>query len=218
MKTYKNLYKKLCSYENLSLAYKKTRKGKTKKSYVKEFEEDLQNKLLELQGELKNKTYKPAPLKKVIIRDPKTRKIYKSVFIDRIVHHAIVNILEPIFEPIFIYDSYASRKEKGYHKALKRFDCFKRKVSKNGKKLKGVRDNNYVCSYVLKADIKHYFDEVNHEILLKIIKKKIKDDNVIWLIRQVLENYEGGGRNRFGFKKRNALRKLHKPIFCKYLP
>ncbi len=193
MKTYKNLYPKLYSYENLFLAYKKTRKGKTKKLYVKKFEENLKQNLLELQKDLIEKTYKPSPLKKLIIRDPKTRTIYKSVFRDRIVHHAIVNILEPIFEPIFIYDSYASRKGKGHHRALKRFDYFKRKVSKNGKNLKGIKDNNYVCGYVFKADIKHYFDEVNHNVLIEIIKKKIKDNKLIWLIKQILCNYEGGG-------------------------
>ena len=192
MQTYNNLYDKLCSYENLLLAFKKARKDKTKKDYVIKFEENLENNLKILQFELVNKIYKPRKLKLFIIRDPKTRKICKSAFRDRIIHHAIVNILEPIYEKIFIYDSYASRKNKGQHKALERLDYFKRKVSLSGKKLKGIRDRNYVCGYCLKADIKKYFDNVDHKTLINIIKKKIKDENVIWLINQVISNKMGG--------------------------
>ena len=180
MKSYNNLYDKLYSNENILLAFRKARKGKTRKSYIIKFEENLIENLSILQKELKNQTYQPVPLKKDIIRDPKTRKIFKAIFRDRIVHHIIVNILEPIFEPTFIHDSYASRKNKGHHKALKRFDYFKRKVSKN---------NTKNC-YILKADIKHYFEEINHDILLNIISKKIRDEKVIWLVKKILESEE----------------------------
>ena len=179
MKSYKNVYNKLCSYKNLILAFKKTRKHKTLKPYVIEFEKNLKENLLTLQTELFLHSYKPKPLETFILRDPKTRKISKSDFRDRIVYHAICNIIEPIFDRSFIYDSYANRKDKGSIKALKRFDYFKRKVSRNN-----TRD-----AFILKADIKHYFEEVNHEILVKIIKKKIKDGNVIWLIKQILNNF-----------------------------
>ncbi len=189
MKTYKKLWKKLYSYENLFFAYKKARKGRSKKYYVIEFEKDLRKNLLQLQKELIEKTYSPKPLKKFIIRDPKTRKIFKSSFRDRIIHHAIVNILNPIYEKIFIYDSYASRKNKGHHKAIKRFDYFKRKVSQNGKKLNGIKDNNYICGYCFKADIKHYFDTVNHNILIKILKRKVRNKDLIWLIKKILKNF-----------------------------
>jgi len=188
MKSYKNIYSQIYDFKNLVLAYKKARKGKTKKYYVIEFEKHLIKNLLELQKELKNHSYSPKPLKKFIIRDPKTRKISKSIFRDRIVHHAIVNILEPIFEKVFIYDSYASRKKKGQHRALKRFDYFKRKVSKNGKRLNRI-DNNYVLGSCFKADIKHYFGNVNHTILINLLKKKIKDNNTIWLINKILKNF-----------------------------
>jgi len=196
MQTYNNLYNKLCSYNNLLLAFKKAKKGKTKKDYVIKFEENLENNLKILEFELVNKIYKPRKLKLFIVRDPKTRKICKSSFRDRIVHHAIVNILEPIYEKIFIYDSYASRKNKGQHKALERFDYFKRKVSKNGKKLNGIKDKNYVCGYCLKADIKKYFDNVDHNVLINIIKEKIKDDNFIWLIQKILSNHLGKIKNK----------------------
>ena len=190
MKTYKNLYKKLCSYKNLLSAFKKARKGKSKRDYVINFESELQKNLKCLQEDLINKTYFPSNLKKFIIRDPKTRTIHASIFRDRIVHHAIVNILNPIYEKIFIYDSFASRKNKGTHNAINRFESFIKKVSSNGKLVKNSFNNNSIQGYVLKADFKHYFDSVNHEILINILRKKIGDEDLIWLIKIVLSNFE----------------------------
>jgi retron-type reverse transcriptase len=112
MKTHNNLYHKIYDLDNLQLAYRKAKKGKTKKIYVIEFEANLLENLLKLQNELKSKTYKPKPLKTFILRDPKTRKISISEFRDRVVHHALCNIIEPIFDKTFIYDSCANRKGK----------------------------------------------------------------------------------------------------------
>ena len=192
MKTYKNLYLQIYDLKNLIFAWKKARKGKTKKNYVIEFEVNLRENLLKLQEELKNQVYKPEPLKTFILRDPKTRKISKSAFRDRVVHHALVRIIEPIFEKSFIHDSCANRIGKGNLFALKRFEQFIRKVSENGK-INGLFSDNQIKGYCLKADIKHYFEEVNHEILIKIISKKIKDEKVIWLIKRILENGVNGG-------------------------
>ncbi|MBI4177058.1 MAG: hypothetical protein HY516_01715 [Candidatus Aenigmarchaeota archaeon] len=189
MKSYGNLYGKLYSMENLQIAYRKAKKGKSKKWYVKEFGLELDKNLLQLQKELFTTTYEPKPLKQFIIRDPKTRVISASNFRDRVVHHALCNIIEPIFEKIFIYDSYANRKNKGTHAALKRFDQFKRKVSHNGKLLPSAKDNNMVYGYVLKADIKHYFDSVDHEVMMHIISKKIRDEKVLWLTEKILDNH-----------------------------
>jgi len=190
MRTYKNLYSKLCSLENLELAFKKAKKDKTHLPYVIQFEENLDKELMGLHKELISFAYKPNQPKRFIIRDPKTRKIHASAFRDRIIHHAIINILEPIFDKTFIYDSYANRKNKGAHKAIQRFDYFKRKVSKNGALSRNPHSNNNIVCYALKADIKHYFDTVDHEILLAIIKKKIKDERVIWLVKQILSNFD----------------------------
>lgn len=189
MKTFNRLFTKLCSLENLLLAFKKARKGKKKKWYEKEFESNLYNELAKLKIELETHAYKPKLLKRFIIRDPKTRVIHASAFRDRIVHHAICNILEPIFEKIFICDSYANRKNKGTHAALKRFDEFKRKVSGNGQLVKDAKDSNMVISYALKVDIKHYFDTIDAEILLRIIGKKIADKKVLQLIKVILSNH-----------------------------
>ena len=182
MKTTSNLYKDIYSNDNLYRAYKNSRKRKTKKNYIKVFEKNLGTELKRLQYELETFTYKPKRLQTFIVRDPKTRKISKSNFRDRVVHHALINIIEPIFDKSFIHDSYANRKGKGSLGAIKRFDYFKSKVSKNNKR---------IC-YILKADIKHYFKEVDHKIL---IKRKIKDEKAIWLIKLILSNYEGGGAN-----------------------
>jgi len=210
MKTYKNLYLQIYDLKNLIFAWKKARKGKTKKNYVIEFEVNLRENLLKLQEELKNQVYKPEPLKTFILRDPKTRKISKSAFRDRVVHHALVRIIEPIFEKSFIHDSCANRIGKGNLFALKRFEQFIRKVSENGK-INGLFSDNQIKGYCLKADIKHYFEEVNHEILIKIISKKIKDEKVIWLIKRILENgVNGGGANQSW----NASWKSNLAIFC----
>ncbi|MFH1311044.1 MAG: reverse transcriptase domain-containing protein [Nanoarchaeota archaeon] len=187
MRTHKNLYPEIYSIKNLVLAWRKARKGKTQKDDVIEFEEKLVTNLRALHNELKFQTYEPLPLKTFILRDPKSRKISKSDFRDRIVHHALVRVIEPIFDKTFIYDSCANRKGKGNLFAIKRFYNFMRKVSKNGK-TKGWFNNNQVKGYCFKADIKHYFQEVDHKILLSIIRRKIRDEKVIWLIERILEN------------------------------
>jgi len=187
MKTYKNLYEKIYSLDNLILAWRKARKGKTKKDYIIEFESNLIKNLLKLQEELESRTYKPKPLVEFIIKDPKTRKISKSAFRDRVVHHALVRVIEPIFDKTFIYDSCANRIGKGNLFAVERFKQFVIRVSRNGK-INGWFNDNQVKGYCFKADIKHYFDEVDHEVLIRIIQRKIKDEQVIWLIKQILVN------------------------------
>lgn len=188
MKTFNNLYHELISPENLHRAYHKARKGKTTTPAVLKFEEHLQLNLATLYRELKTKTYRPRPLKTFILRDPKTRKICVSDFRDRVVHHALVNILQPIFETRFIHDSYASRKGKGTTTALKRFETFLRRFSKNGTQKTGT-NANHIKGFTLKADIKHYFETVNHQTLINIIAKHVKDNNVLWLVRIILDHH-----------------------------
>jgi retron-type reverse transcriptase len=173
-----NFYSQIYNFNNLILAWKKARKGKIKKDYVIEFERNFRENIINLYRELKDETYKPEPLKVFILSDPKTRKISKSAFRDRIVHHAICNIIEPIFDKTFIYDSCANRINRGNLFAIKRFNLFKRKITNNLK----------TGAFCLKADIKHYFFEVNHEILINILKRKIKDEKTINLINKILKN------------------------------
>ena len=122
------MYSTLCSYNNLYLAWRKARKRKTLKEYVLAFEGNLEGNIRELQHELETFTYKPSPLTTFVIRDPKTRKISASHFRDRVVHHALCNVIEPILSKNFIYDSFANQKGKGTHLAVKRFEHFIKKV------------------------------------------------------------------------------------------
>ncbi len=174
------LHDKICEYDNLKEAFQKARKGKTLKLYVIDFERDLEVNLKTLRNELLLHCYRPKPLETFILRDPKTRKISKSDFRDRIVHHAICNIIEPTFEKQFIYDSYANRVGKGTLKAIGRLHHFKKIVSKN---------NSKTC-YVLKADIRQYFETVDHNVLLSLLAKMISDKEVLWLISIILENHQ----------------------------
>lgn len=179
MATHHDLWHELCSYSNLELAFKRARKHKTLKPYVIAFGANLKNNLSLLRTELLLHSYTPKPLEIFILRDPKTRKISKSDFRDRVIHHALCNIIEPFFEESFIHDSYANRIRKGTLKAIERFEYFQRKVTHN------FRD----YAFVLKADIRHYFDEVDHALLLSILQKKIKDPRVLWLVKRILGNY-----------------------------
>ena len=207
MMIYRDLWKELCSYNNLFFAYKKARKHKTTKDYVIEFEMNLKHNLQPLRSELLLHSYRPKPLVNFIIRDPKTRKISKSDFRDRIVHHALCNIIEPIFEKAFIYDSFANRISKGTLKAIKRFDYFKRKASSN---------NSKSC-YVLKADIRKYFENVDHDVLMEVIKSKINDGRIIWLIRAILNNCVGGGRSKVGMPLGNLTSQFFANVYLNEL-
>ena len=216
MKTHKNLYYKIISPENLLIAWQKARKGKTKKPDVIEFEKNIIANLQGLHKELKEETYRPFPLVSFTIRDPKTRKISKSDFRDRIVHHAIVNILEPIYEKVFINDSCANRRGKGNLFALKRLRLFMRKVSRNGK-INGWLNDNQVKGYCLRADIKHYFQEVEHYILQKILEKKIKDPIVLQLISVIMNNAVSGGERQKGMPLGNLTSQFFANVYLNEL-
>lgn len=189
MKTYSHLYERLCSFDNLFAAFCKAKRGKSKRWDVLAFECNLFDELMQLQNELLTQTYVPQPMRKLVIHDPKTRTIHIADFSDRVIHHAIINIIGPIFEPQFIYDSHASQKMKGTHKAVQRFKKFVQKVSRNGKLVSTAFNRNHVEGYVFKADIYHYFPSIDHAILLDMLKEIIKDEKVIWLMSKLLENF-----------------------------
>ena len=201
------MYEELCSKENLIFAFRKAKIGKTKKRYVKRFKKYFEENILRLREELLDKTYKPYPLKTFILRDPKTRKINKSAFRDRVVHHALINVIKCLFESGFIYDSHANQIGKGTLKAIERFDKFKRKVSRN---------NTRKC-FILKADIKHYFEEVNYDILINILKRKIDDKDVLWLIRLIINNQVIGGKKIKGMPLGNLTSQFFANVYLNEL-
>ncbi len=168
------MYKELTSFQNLLLAYRKASKSKRGLSYVAAFEHQLEENLLELQEEIAAKTYIPGEYENFHIHEPKRRLISAAPFRDRVVHHALCNVIEPIFEPSFIRDSYANRVGKGNHRALDRCQEFARKYA-----------------YVLECDIRQFFPSVDYAILRQILSRKITDYDVLWLIDRVLESGRG---------------------------
>ncbi len=171
MKTFKNLYPQICDKENLWLAYRRSRRGKRFQINVAGFEYNLEQNLAELHRELTEQTYKPGWYTNFYITEPKKRKISAAPFRDRVVHHAICNVIEPVFEKAFIYDTYACRKEKGTHKAILRFSEYSRKNK-----------------YALKCDIKKYFPSIDHQILKGLIRRKIACKQTLWLIDKIIDN------------------------------
>jgi len=166
----------------LFLSWKEFKKGKTKKEDVKEFENSLKNNILKLHKELKDKTYEHSNYFSFYVKDPKLRHIHKACVKDRVLHHAVFRILYPIFDKSFIFDSYSCRIGKGTHRAVNRLNEFAKKVSKN---------NTKTC-FVLKLDVKKFFDSINQDILLGLIKRKIQDKYAIWLIDKIIKSFSSG--------------------------
>jgi len=173
------IFHKIISLENLFLAWQEFRRGKRNKFDVQKFEYNLENNIFQLHQELKVNTYKHSNYKSFYIQDPKLRRIHKACVKDRALHHAIFRIFYPIFDPAFIFDSYSCRIQKGTHRAVNRLQECARKVSKN---------NTKNC-YILKCDIKKFFDSIDHNILISLIEKKIKDKNAIRLIKEIIKSF-----------------------------
>lgn len=174
-----NLYHKMISKKNLFISAYEFRKDKKKKKDVIEFFFEPEKNLLLLHQELKNFKYHHGHYISFLICDPKLRRIHKAPVKDRILHHALVRITAPIFEKSFIFDSYSSRKNKGTHRAILKFKEFAWRLSKN----------NTRPVWVLKCDIKKFFDSVDHRILIKLISKKIVDQKVLWLIKEIIRSF-----------------------------
>ena len=175
-KTIRNLYFKYLTYEKLLEAHFKSRKGKGYRKEIILFNLKQEEYIMWLLEKLKNKTYKHGGYSTFYVTEPKLRKIEKSKYIDRIVHRWMVdNFLEPAFVPQFINTSYACLKNRGMHKAC--LDV--QKAMKHCQRIWGE-----YC--ILKMDIAKYFDNINKNILLNILKRKIKDKGVLWLIEEIL--------------------------------
>lgn len=157
MKRHGNLFDRLTSFDNLLLASRKARKGKRFKENVMRFEARIEDELLGLQSELLDGSYRPGPYAEFTVYERKPRKISAAPYRDRVVHHALNNVIEPLFERCFIHDSYACRPGKGTHAAVDRFTEFSRKNR-----------------YVFKTDISKYFPSIDHAILLDKLSRKIK--------------------------------------------
>jgi RNA-directed DNA polymerase len=171
VKRWGNLFEAIVSFDNLCVAAKKAFRGKKDNARVARFYFELENELLSLQKELQNKTFRPQPLRTFWIREPKLREIGASDFRDRVVHHAICNVIEPILERGFIHHSYACRVGKGTHRAVRQAQAFSRK-----------------SCYFLKCDIKQYFASIDHTILKEMLVRKFKDPDLIWLLNTIIDS------------------------------
>jgi len=177
MKRIGNLYDQVCSQDNLYLACNKAKSGKSNSYGVKLFEKNLEANINQLHAELVNGTYKTSEYSIFTITDPKVRTVYRLPFRDRVVHHAIMNVMEPIWVSVFISQSYACIKGKGINGVLKTIK----------------RDLNEVekTTYCLKLDIKKFYPSVDHEILKSIIRKKIKDTKLLNLLDGIIDSAPG---------------------------
>lgn len=170
MKRFGNLWHQIISWENLLLAARYAQKGKRFRDDVLNFNYNLESNLFKLTNSLANKSYRPGAYKSFRIYDPKPRLISAAPYRDRVVHHALCNIIVPLIDRSFIDDTYANRLGYGSHRALKRFTKFARS-----------------SRYVLQCDIRKYFPSIDHEILKEIIRRKIKCKNTLWLIDLIID-------------------------------
>jgi RNA-directed DNA polymerase len=169
-----DIFPQICSFENLYLAYRKARKGKRGKAAVAAFEFNQETELFRLRDELAAGTWQPGAYHSFYIHDPKRRLISAAPFRDRVVHHALCNLLEPFWERRFIFDSYANRKGKGTHKAILRAQQFARKYR-----------------YVLQCDVEQFFPAIDHAVLQGELARYIADPNALRLADQILQSGAG---------------------------
>jgi len=177
MKRYGNLFQKIVSFENLIKAAYRAFRGKRHKAVVRWFYFYYEYQLLRLKRELISKTYVPSPLRHFLIRDPKIRLISAPAFRDRVLHHAVCNIIEPILEKGYIYHSFACRLGKGTHRAIKQTQHYCQKYD-----------------YYLKCDIKKYFQSIDHEVLKKLLDNKFKDPQLKWLLDTIIDSSNDTGK------------------------
>ncbi len=173
-KTYNHLWLKLVSSSNLFAAFEKAARGKRSHPSVAAFEYRLEENIFDLRDELRQGAYQPRGYTSFYIHDPKHRLISAAPFRDRVVHHALNNLLEPIYERKFIYDSYANRKGKGTHRALDRCTTYLRRFQ-----------------YVLPMDVRQFFPSIDHAILLNTLSKTIIDERVMDLCRRIVNSGDG---------------------------
>lgn len=179
MKRIGNLYDKIISLENLQLADEKARKGKLKSYGVKVHDRNREANLLALHEALKAGTYRTSEYSTFTIYEPKERIIFRLPYYpDRIVHHAVMNVLEPIWLSVFTADTYSCIKKRGIHAAAK--------------KLRHVIDKDKQgCTYCLKIDIRKFYPSVNHDVLKSIVRRKLKDTRLLKLLDEIIDSAEG---------------------------
>jgi RNA-directed DNA polymerase len=174
MRRYTELYEQICAWENLERAYRRARKGKRGLAPAADFERRLEDNLVLLQNDLVNQTYQPGGYSNFYIHEPKRRLISAAPFRDRVVHHALCHIIEPLFERRFIFDSYANRVGKGTHRALDRCQLFARRYP-----------------YALQMDVVQFFPSIDQAVLHAALERVIADEQTLWLCNVIMASGQG---------------------------
>jgi retron-type reverse transcriptase len=172
LKSCRNLWPELTGLDNLFLAARRARKGKRSKPACAAFEFRLESEVLALHRRLLDGSYSFGPYSEFEIREPKPRRIAAAPYPDRVLHHAIVQVLEPSTDPSFIHDSYACRVGKGTHAAL---ESCKRWVRRR--------------PYVLKLDVRHFYARIDHGILLETLARRFRDEQLLECLRRLLASF-----------------------------
>lgn len=181
MKRHGGIFDKIVEIDNLRMAYISASRGKRWQNTVINFEKNIDNNLTMIQKLLIDKTFVTSGYTEKTIYEPKERIIYKLPFgPDRIIQHALMNIVEPIWDNLMISDSYSCRKGKGIHAGSRKTMDYIRHVGKDG--------------YYLKMDIRKFYPSVDHDIMYNIVKHKIKCKDTLWLLHDIIYSF-GGGKN-----------------------
>ena len=170
VKTHNHLFEAITSFENLIAAVRRAERGKRSQSSVGRFRTNIESEVLELQRQLREKTYSPGAYREKIITRPKERMISAAPFRDRVVHHALCRVVMPLFERRMIPDLYSNRAGKGTHAAIRRCQEFCRQYP-----------------YVLKCDIKKFFPSMDHAVLKAIIRRTIRCRSTLWLMDLIID-------------------------------
>lgn len=173
-------FEDIISADNLLSAWQDFVRGKRHKADVQLFSRNLIENILSLRSELANGAYKHGGYHAFAICDPKPRQIHKASVRDRLLHHAIYRLLYPFFDKTFIADSFSCRIDKGTHKAINRFREFAYQASRN---------NTKTC-WVLKCDIRKFFANIDHGVLLQLLQNHIPDKSIIDLLERVIKSFE----------------------------
>lgn len=192
MKRLNNLFEKVISLDNLRLADEKARRGKSRTYGVQMHDKNREANILALHEQLKNGTFKTSPYHVFTIYEPKERLIYRLPYYpDRILHHAIMNVLEPIWVSVFTKDTYSCIKNRGIHACAKNVR----------RALKEDKDGTRYC---LKIDIRKFYPSINHEVLKGIVRRKIKDARLLALLDEIIDSTDNPGLSIRNFVQVNG--------------
>ncbi len=174
-----HLYDQLIALPNLFAAWLQFKSGKEKKLDVQQFAYALEDNLFDLYLSLQEGRYEHGSYQAFQIRDPKLRNIHKATVRDRVLHHAVAKVLDRLFDRGFIHDSYSSRTGKGVHRAVRRLRRMAWRLSQNRTR----------TVWYLKCDVRKFFDSVDHVELLKLVRKRIKDEQFMRLVEDIVTSY-----------------------------